>query len=174
MKNFLRALRHAWPYRGRLTLSLVCAIFAAVFWGLNFTSIYPVLKLLHTGKSPQQWVDERITSISIERDALQNDVDKLTEREKDLDARPSSKSRDQGLREVASDLVRVESKLEGAQRRLLYLKYASKYIHSWVPNDCFQTLCLVVGLVFAGVIVKCVFEFFQESLVGSVVNLSLF
>src|SRR5262245_38651475 len=41
MKNFARALRHAWPYRGRLLISVVCALMAAVLWGGNFTSIYP-------------------------------------------------------------------------------------------------------------------------------------
>ena len=174
MKNFLRALRHAWPYRRRLFVSIVCAILAAVLWGLNFTSIYPVLKLLHTGKSPQQWVDERIAAVSIEIDVLKSDVDKHTEREKELELKPSSKNREKSLRDVASDLVRLESKLESARRRLSYLQTASKYIYSWVPNDCFQTLVLVIAAVFAGVFIKCIFEFFQESLVGSVVNLSLF
>ena len=54
MKNFLRALRHALPYRQRLGISIFCAVCAAVLWGLNFTSIYPVLKLLHTGQSLHQ------------------------------------------------------------------------------------------------------------------------
>src|SRR5439155_12318415 len=29
MKNFLRALRYAWPYRGRLIFSVICAVMAA-------------------------------------------------------------------------------------------------------------------------------------------------
>ena len=37
MKNFLRALRHAWPYRRRFAVSVFCAAFAAMLWGLNFT-----------------------------------------------------------------------------------------------------------------------------------------
>ncbi len=174
MKNFLRALRHAWPYRGRLGLSIVCAVFAAVLWGLNFTSIYPVLKLLHTGKSPQTWVDEHLAAVAIEIEALQIEVDKHTEREKVLEGHPSSKERDQALRDITSDLVRLESKLESSRRRLWYLQIGRKYIYAWCPNDCFETLCLVIALVFAGVFFKCIFEFFQESLVGSVVNLSLF
>ncbi len=174
MKNFARALRHAWPYRWRLSVSIVCAVLAAVLWGLNFTSIYPVLKLLHTGKSPQIWVDERLDAINLEIGGLESEVKQQTDREKEFDARPPSKVRDQTLRTVTSDLVRLESKLESARRRQGYLQLARKYIISWVPADCFQTLALVIGLVFAGVIVKCVFEFFQESLVGSVVNLSLF
>ena len=57
MKNFLRALRYVMPYRRRLALSILCAFLAAILWGLNFTAVYPVLKLLHSEVSPQQWID---------------------------------------------------------------------------------------------------------------------
>ena len=49
-----------------------------------------------------------------------------------------------------------------------------KYIHRFLPQDCFLTLAWVVLFVVIGIIIKCFFEFAQESLVGSVVNLSLF
>ena len=60
MKNFLRAFRFAWAYRGRLFVSVACALFAAVFWGLNFTAIYPVLKILGSDKNLQEWIDSEI------------------------------------------------------------------------------------------------------------------
>src|ERR1700737_2964780 len=43
-----------------------------------------------------------------------------------------------------------------------------------VPTDRFRTLALLIGLVVVAVAVKGFFEFWQDSLVGSVVNLSLF
>jgi ATP-binding cassette subfamily B protein/subfamily B ATP-binding cassette protein MsbA len=174
MKNFLRALRHAWPYRRRLVLSMVCAVLAAVLWGLNFTSIYPVLKLLHTGKSPQEWVDEHIASIGAEIKALESEKARHKSRESELESRLAGKDKDRDLRNVSADLLRLESKLEPARRRYSYMQIAGKYIHSWVPNDCFRTLALVIGIVCVGVALKCFFEFLQEWLVGSVVNLSLF
>src|SRR5207248_11044677 len=99
MKNVLRALRHALPYRRRLTLSIVCALMAAVLWGANFTSIYPVLKLLHTGQSPHQWVDERIATNDKEIDKLQKIVDELTKREKELKEREPGGDVEQQKRE---------------------------------------------------------------------------
>src|SRR5438128_401208 len=87
MKNFLRALRHSWPYRRRLLCSVICAVLAAVLWGMNFTSIYPVLKLLHTNKSPQTWIDERVAALDAEKDALDTAVVRLKEKERDLDER---------------------------------------------------------------------------------------
>src|SRR5437588_10515761 len=62
MKNFVRALRCALPYRGRLILSLLCAVFAAALWGMNFTAVYPVLKILSNNQTVQQWVDGEVTT----------------------------------------------------------------------------------------------------------------
>lgn len=174
MKNFLRALRHALPYRRRLIVSLVCALCAAILWGLNFTSIYPVLKLLHTGQSPHQWVDTRIDALEREIKPLQNDVDRLTTRKEELENKERTTYVEQQIRDVARDLFRCESRLSTARSSLYYYQVARKYIYSFLPQDCFFTLVWVIVAVLVGVILKCFFEFAQESLVGSVVNLSLF
>src|SRR5205823_438636 len=71
-------------------------------------------------------------------------------------------------------LAKLENKLGLARNNLYRYQVARKYINNFAPDDCVQTLALVIGLVVAGVAVKCFFEFAQESLVGSVVNLALF
>src|SRR5579885_3482097 len=63
MKNFLRALRHALPYRRRLALSIFCAICAAAFWGANLSSIYPLLILLQYKQSPHDWINKKIEEV---------------------------------------------------------------------------------------------------------------
>src|SRR2546426_2429301 len=85
MKNFLRVLRHAWPYRRRLLISMLAAFFAAILWGLNFTSIYPVLKLLHTEQSPHQWVDERLVNLQKDIDKHQAEADKLADEQRTVE-----------------------------------------------------------------------------------------
>src|SRR4051812_33395615 len=104
MRNFVRALRHSWPYRGRLIISIVCALMAAVLWGANFTSIYPVLKLLQSGVSPQQWVDTSITSIQEEIDKYQTHIDKLEEEMKHFERLPPSKHAEQKKRDLSQEL----------------------------------------------------------------------
>lgn len=174
MKNFLRALRHAWPYRRRLAVSIFCAVCAAVLWGLNFTSIYPVLKLLHTGQSPQQWVEARIKSLDAEiAEHERYSKEELVREERRVDQLAAGKFRDQEERRLTIDQARVEGKLESSRRKLYYYQLARNYAAK-LPADPFQTLALVIGLVVLGVAIKCFFEFGQESLVGSVVNLSLF
>jgi ATP-binding cassette subfamily B protein/subfamily B ATP-binding cassette protein MsbA len=174
MKNFVRALRHAWPYRRRLTVSILCAICAAFLWGLNFTSIYPVLKLLHTGQSMHQWVDDTIATHQKEVERLQTASEKLDDREREIKKLKPGKDREKFKRDLASDQLKLESKLQSARSSLYWYQVLRKYIYGLLPNDTFRTLALLIGIVFVGVAIKCIFEFGQESLVGSVVNLSLF
>src|SRR5262249_28012223 len=126
MKNFLRVLRHAWPYRFRLVLSLLAALLAAVLWGTNFTSIYPVLKLLHTSRSLHSWIDDSISTTQKEIDGLQDSVDKLSDQDKEFDKLPPSRFRDQKKRELANELLKVEIKLRGARSTLYWSQVLRK------------------------------------------------
>jgi ATP-binding cassette subfamily B protein/subfamily B ATP-binding cassette protein MsbA len=173
MKNFLRALRYALPYRKRLILSIVCAVFAAILWGLNFTAIYPVLKLLTTGQSLQVWIDSSIAHQQDEIEKLQKESDGHERSEDKIKKQEDSREKDKQLRDIASKLSKVQSRLETARRTLYWSLLLRKYI-TLLPDDCFLTLVYVICLVILGVALKGVFEFLQESLVGSVVNLSLF
>src|SRR6266851_9742146 len=91
MKNFIRALRFAWPYRFRLAVSIFCALLAAVLWSLNFTAIYPILKIFGTGQNLQAWVDAAIKKIQEEQidpqeksiSELRQDRRRIEEEEKD-------------------------------------------------------------------------------------------
>ena len=172
MKNFLRALKFAYPYRGRLLLSLLCALLAAVFWSLNFTAIYPVLKTLGSDKNLQQWVADAIDEVkSTKVNPLQIDVNRLSKEREELEKDPLQEKE---LRRRSGDLARYQSKLEDATEKLYQLQVAKKYIDWFFPTDRFQTLALILGLVVAAVALRGFFEFWQETFVGNVVNRSLF
>jgi ATP-binding cassette subfamily B protein/subfamily B ATP-binding cassette protein MsbA len=173
MRNFLRALRCAWPYRYRLGLSVVCALAAAIFWGLNFTAIYPVLKILGSDQNLQQWVDGEIKRTNKEVLARQAKVDDLNRQSQDVENWPAQ-HRDGQQRHLAGDLAKAESRLENARHEVYRFELLKKWIDLIFPPDRFQTLALVIGLVVGAVAIKGFFEFAQETLVGSVVNLSLF
>jgi ATP-binding cassette, subfamily B, bacterial MsbA len=169
MKNFLRALRCAWPYRGRLILSIACAMIAALFWGLTLGSIYPVLQGLGNGQSLHAWVETKISDTEKEIRGIQDGINEV----KDT-IRQTRKENSQQHRESAAELARKDSKMAAASRKLNLYFIAQKYINKFLPNDCFKTLAIIIGLVVVGVALKGFFEFCQEALVGSVVNLSLF
>jgi ATP-binding cassette subfamily B protein/subfamily B ATP-binding cassette protein MsbA len=183
MKNFLRALRYCWPYRHRLLASVFCALLAALLWGMNFTAIYPVLKILGGEPNLQAWAGSRIEDAQRRIDGdpqkgdaggLQAEVDSLNTENKQLDNLPAGDWKEHQTRELSLRLSKAESKLQAARAELYHFQVLKKYLDQYLPADGFQTLLWVVGAVVVAVAVKGVFEFGQESLVGSVVNLSLF
>ena len=177
MKNFLRCVRYSWVYRTRLVASIFCAMIAAIFWGLNFTAIYPVLQVLGKGITLQQWVDAKI-------DDTERDIRKLkTDLENPLGPRarmevmqmmPPSDYRDRQEHELAGTIAKLESRLNAATTQLYRYQQLKTYGIRWLPQDRFQTLACLIGLVILSVLIKGIFEFFQESLVGSVVNKTLY
>ena len=172
MKNFLRALKFAYPYRGRLLLSLLCAFLAACFWSLNFTAIYPALKTLGSEKNLQQWVSESINDVADNQVApLQKEVNRIISERDELEKDPFQEKE---LRRRSLDLARYQSKLDDAAQKLYQLQVAKKYIDWFFPADRFATLALILGLVMGAVALRGFFEFWQETFVGNVVNRSLF
>ncbi len=186
MKNFLRALRYCWPYRHRLGLSIACALCAAVLWGMNFTAIYPVLEILSGDQNLQEHLGGEIARLQIlidvdtpDKEGLQPKVDRLNRENRENEARePQSDAerelKDKWRRNLASRLAKAESELDVARSQLWRLSFFKKYADQLLPTDRFQTLAVIFGLVVLAVAAKGIFEFGQESLVGSVVNLSLF
>jgi ATP-binding cassette subfamily B protein/subfamily B ATP-binding cassette protein MsbA len=173
MKNFLRALRYTCPYRRRLVFSIICAGVAAALWGLNFLAIYPVLKILASEKTPQEWIQARVDRLTDEILEMEND-DTLVKRERDLKKIVDPREKEKQERDLTNSKQRAERKLQLANRDKYWSLVAKKYIDRYAPNDSFQVLAWVFALVVIVVAIKGFFEFWQEVLVGSVVNLSLF
>ncbi len=172
MKNFIRALKFSWPYRYRLLFSILCALAAAAFWSLNFTAIYPVLKIISSDQNLQQWVDGEIKKTKRiikkcekEIEWRNKGVEKINDQQK-----PKERQERNLLRGIATE----QSRLQVASVALYRYELARYYIYKFIPQDRFQTLALVMGLVLLGVALKGFFEFWQESMVGSVVGLSLY
>lgn len=174
MKNFLRALRHAWPYRGRLLISIACALMAAVLWSLNFTAIYPVLKILGSEESLQEWVEGRIRDTREKANQLQKAQEDNLKRQKELENVADGPLHEKQQRDLNSAMAKIEVRLGAARTNLYRYQIVQLYMVRFLPNDRFQTLAALIGLVVAAVAIKGFFEFWQESLVGSVVNLSLY
>jgi ATP-binding cassette subfamily B protein/subfamily B ATP-binding cassette protein MsbA len=178
MKNFLRTLRIAWGYRGRLILSLTCALFSAALWGLMFTCIDPVLYILKNAGKPdnnlQARQERRIADAKKVVDDLDPRIEALKERDRKLADAAPSRFLDKERRDLARDLDKLTHKLETARSDLNWLHLSKKYIDQFLPTDPFSTLVWLFAFVVGSVALRGVFEFGQDSLVGSVVNRSLY
>jgi subfamily B ATP-binding cassette protein MsbA len=176
MKNFLRGLRCTWPYRRRLILSVIFALLAAGLWGLNLSVIYPVLKLLED-KDNKTWPE----LVEIEIDKLQaqyrtefSNLDKHHEKHRGLEQWPESKERDKEERQLSREIAKIESKLSNFSRKIYLYQVLKAFLVRYVPSDRFASLAWLFGILVLAVGLKGVFEFLQESLVGSVTNLTLY
>jgi ATP-binding cassette subfamily B protein/subfamily B ATP-binding cassette protein MsbA len=200
MKNLLRALRCCWPYRGRLLISIACAMVAAGLWGISFTAVAPVLRILGTRtprqpshvlslgnwevsvrsqRSPerqnlQTWFRELITETQEHIAKVKPDHEAADRQYEELRNKPLGDYSAKLMRDLLPKRAKLESELRSANWQLYLYRVGAWYCSRFFPEDPFQTLALILVLVVVGVAVRGVFEFWQESLVGSVVNLSLF
>lgn len=174
MKNFLRALRCAWPYRVRLALSIASALLAAALWSANIAVIYPVLYILTSEQSLQTWVDAKIEQTEKDINALEDEIKQLSKQYNELSKIPEMSFRAKQERDLSKELAKRERKLEPARHYLWRYQIARGHIYRFLPDQPFRTLVWVIVAVVACVAIKGFFEFWQESLVGSVVNRSLF
>jgi len=77
MKNFVRLLRFAWPYRLRFALSIACAAMVALFYGGNIGAVYPLLQILIRSENAQLWVAEQVETTRAESQALSARIEEL-------------------------------------------------------------------------------------------------
>jgi ATP-binding cassette subfamily B protein/subfamily B ATP-binding cassette protein MsbA len=174
MKNFIRALRFAWPYRGRLAFSVVCALVVAVLWGANFMAISPILNILSRDQNLQQLVAGEIAGKEKQIVDVQATLDARTKEMRLVEGWPEDETRAMELTRLTRLMAKDQTNLGYATSQLHWYKTAQIYVERFCPEDRFETLAWLLGMVVLTVALKGIFDFWQESLVGSVVNLSLF
>lgn len=174
MRNFRRSIWFSWPYRQRLVTSVLCALVVAVLWSVNLGALFPVLKLLRNQQSLHQWVDAEIAEHEKLRAVHAKEVDKLNVALADLAAQPTSPEHEKEKRNWSANLASETDN----QNYHAYWEAGYRWLRAKVmvhlPTDPFQTFLWIIGAVLACVVVKGVFEFFHESLVGWVSHRTLF
>jgi ATP-binding cassette subfamily B protein/subfamily B ATP-binding cassette protein MsbA len=174
MRHFLRALRYAYPYRVRLGVSLLCAIFAAVLWSLNFTAIYPVLVVFRTNANLQEGVDQWIEESDKKIATLEKGMEDLRQQAIKNEQEPNPDEKQRQKRRLAGKMAVAEGKLKVASDERFRYHIAKQFIDKYLPTDTFGTLFAVMLILVIATMLRGCFEFWQESLVGAVVNRSQF
>lgn len=145
-----RLVKYMWPYRFAFAGSVMCAVGIAALWCANIATFGPIMEVLFKNDSLQAYVDREMetaqTAISEDKQFLEGEGISFEQRSR-VQAR------------IAENLSRLNS-------------YATlnRWVMPWVPTDKFQTLALLVGLLFCGTLIKAIFIYLQELLVGRVVN----
>ncbi|MCZ2343179.1 MAG: ABC transporter ATP-binding protein/permease [Bacteroidales bacterium] len=176
MRNFIRCIKSSWPYRYRLLLSVTSAFCVAVFWSLNLSAIFPVLKILSSGQNLHQWVDQEIAQCDAKTNnpKLHERIEFLRIAVEFLKEHEEAPDRENQLRKLTKDLAQLEGELEESRTWAYRYRLLKSQVIRLLPENRFQTFCWIIGAVIIGVALKGFFEFWQESLVGTVVCRTLF
>ncbi len=174
MRSFLRALKFSWVYRTRLILSFLCALMVAALWGANISSVGAVLTILADEKSLQDWVDERILNLekqSKDKEAKRERVQKDLQL---LEDNPNAVDRENQKRNKNKELADILGQQKEINRKLYWNQLLQMQVIRFLPKDRFETFVWIMIAVVIGVAVKGIFDFWQEVLVGGVINRTLY
>jgi ATP-binding cassette subfamily B protein/subfamily B ATP-binding cassette protein MsbA len=137
-----------------------------VFWSVNFLAIHPVLKILGGAKSLPESVQ---ADIEIEHNAKRSALDRIDRlRAEWQQAGPEQR------RELEASIDQNEWKVRRAELAIFRLDLLKKLYTRCLPVDRFRALVWLMVAVLVSVAVKGLLEAGQESLVGSVTNLTIY
>jgi ATP-binding cassette subfamily B protein/subfamily B ATP-binding cassette protein MsbA len=151
MKNLLRALRMTLKYRWSLLTSFVCSVLVAVLWSLNLGAVYPFVEIIMHGHSFHDWAEQQSIETRQEISKLQKEIAELETRH----AAGLQIVDDSRLEQRKVDGLRFD--LEAQQARLVATERLIPWIQDWAPRDPFQTLLALMGVLFAGTVVRGLF-----------------
>jgi ATP-binding cassette subfamily B protein/subfamily B ATP-binding cassette protein MsbA len=176
MRHFIRSLKYAWAYRYRLIISAGCAIGVAVFWSLNISAILPVLEILRRDSNLHSWVDEKIEHYqrAANDPAKQKELAALQDLLTKNNQNPDAPDRENVRRRLTHEIALVQAEQNDANTKAYWYGLLKSQVIRFLPTNQFLTFVWVMVAVVVGVALKGFFDFWQESLVGGVVNRILF
>jgi ATP-binding cassette, subfamily B, bacterial MsbA len=157
MENFRRVISLALRDRTTIVATLICSILVAALWGANLGLVKPMVEIVFSGRRPHAWIDWQVERSRTAIASLQGELDGV------LAARSVAPP------DVAIDLDheagRLRFELAAEEQSLAWSQKMSPYIKRYCPNDSFQALLLLVGVLLAATIVKDVFLTLNQILV---------
>ena len=170
--SYARLIPYLWPHRKALAVSTLFGCFVAVLWGANLSVAFPIVKVLLEGEDLHTYVAgeiERAEAQSADWAAkhvrYSHEVDEFEQK-----GVPES---DPEYAHALDNVVRSEGKQNDADERAWRMKWVEHHVLPWVPQDKFQTFTLILALLLLATLLKGVFIFFQDVLVGRVVQIVL-
>ncbi|CAN5617895.1 ABC transporter ATP-binding protein [soil metagenome] len=174
MRNIIRALRYTWPYRYRLLLSIFSALMVAVFWSINLSAILPVLKILSDDQSMHSWVTGAIAGEEAKVREKTDELEKTQVELAKIESKPDAANFEQQKQKALYHQAELQSRLNDHSTALYRYQLLQARVIRFMPENRFETFVWIMGAVVLGVLFKGFFDFWQEALVGNVVNRTLF
>ena len=169
MKSFARVMRFMWPHRRKLFVSVGFAGIVAATWAASLLLAFPVIKVLLQGQTLDHWINNEITSANVEAAELGRQLDA---HEASLGNAIEAEDED-AAHSFRRKRARTQAKLSSVDWKLAALTWVKTEIIAQLPSDQFDTLALLFGALVGITIIKGICRFLQETLMGSVVELTV-
>lgn len=151
MQQLIRIGGYAWPYRRQIFFSIICALLVSAFWSMNLSITFPIVRVLFNGDTLHETVDREIEELRAEIREYRSSLEVV------------------GDADVAEQ-ARLQRKINDTSQLMLTRQLTKDYVLPFIPNDKFQTILMILGLVVTATVVKGLFVYLQEILVGSLVT----
>jgi subfamily B ATP-binding cassette protein MsbA len=154
MQVYLRIAEYIWLFRRQFILSVICAVIVSMFWAVNLSIAFPIVKVLFENDSIHAYVDSEISKYETE---IRKENEVLAA------LRPDQVER----------LAISETRLGLARRSMNFATGIKQNVLPWVPRDKFDTIIAILAILLIATLLKGLFTYLQELLVGSVVQLTV-
>jgi subfamily B ATP-binding cassette protein MsbA len=132
-------------------MSIGCALLVSVFWSMNLSITFPIVRVLFESGSLHETVNLEIEGLKEEIRGYRESISSTAESD-------------------VAEQARLQRKLNEASQTLLTRQWTTDLILPYVPEDKFKTILLILGMLVFATIVKGLFVYVQEVLVGSLVS----
>ena len=149
MKNFWKAIWESSPYLPFIAAATLCSIGIAFLWGSNISALAPVIDITLHNDSIQGWLEKKATDQQLAIEALEN----------------------QRLSAVAqgADAIKIKELSDQTKELLAAKSWTIRYL-AWAnaifPNDPFQTICFIMGVLVVLTLVKHILMLASDLLLG--------
>ncbi len=166
MGNFGRVVRLALRHYWTVAASVFCALVVAVLWGGNIGFIYPIVEVVGLNQSLSTWADNSIDTARrtiAEQGAAEERLNKQL-----AQAPPEAKAA------ISRDLRTATTRRQAAERDLALTERLKPWIDAYLPDDPFQTLAVLVGVLLVLTVVKDAFMALSTILASRAAQLASF
>ncbi|HUE74853.1 MAG TPA: ABC transporter transmembrane domain-containing protein, partial [Pirellulaceae bacterium] len=145
MRNFLRVVSLAVRRRYTFAFMLLTALAIAFLWGGNLSLVLPITELIFSGKPPHAAMQAKVEKL---RDELANAEKEIAALRAQLAAALPEPQQLQMEIEAAGD------RRDAIAHQLLWTRRARDLVVSWIPNNAFFALAIVIGVLMAATVLK--------------------
>ncbi len=166
MGNFGRVVRLALGYYWTVGASVLCALIVALLWGINFGFLYPLVEVVGLNQSLSTWVDKSIATD--EQTIAEKGAEEARLNTQLAAATPDEK------RAIERDLRSAVSRRAAAEKDLRLMRRLKPWIDTYLPDDPFRTLAVLVAFLLVATVVKDSFLALSSILSDRISQLAIF